>query len=213
MNKRVASNDINKLEEELYDILNLNKVLTHIEGKKSITPPKKQPIKQKILPRYQQPKYNQQNLRYQPQPQSQHRHHQYYQPQYNPQYNPQYLQYLQYLQRQQPQYNQQYLRYQPQPQQQPQQYQYYYHQQKNKIPTIDEMCIEKGYVKGSKKPIINKRTPKIPTVDEICIEKGYLKPSVKSKKKTSTVSSGELFGGSKSYRPKKTQKSKPRKSK
>ena len=122
---------------------------------------------------------------------------------------------------QQPKYNQQNLRYQPRHHPQPQQYQQYpryqyYHpqyplyQQKNKIPTIDELCIEKGYVKGTKKPIINKRTPKIPTVDEICIEKGYLKPSVKTKKKTSTVSSGELLGGLNSYRPKKTQKSKPK---
>ena len=191
MKKKIASNDINKLEEELDDILNLNKVLTHIEGKKSITPPKKQQIKQNILPRYQQPKYNQQNLRYQPQPQ-QYQYYQYYYPQY-----PRYQQYqyyhpqYQYYHPQYPQYNQQY-------------------QQKNKIPTIDELCIEKGYVKGPKKPIINKRTPKIPTVDEICIEKGYLKPSVKSKKKTSTVSSGELFGGSNFHRSKKTQKSKPK---
>ena len=190
MKKRVESN-IDKLEEELYDILNLNKVLTHIEGKKSITPPKKKPIKQNILPRHQQPKYNQQNLRYQPQPQ-QYQYYQYYHPQYNEQY-PRYQYYH-------PQYNQQYQQYQ----------QYPRYQQKNKIPTIDEMCIEKGYVEGPKKPIINKRTPKIPTVDEICIEKGYLKPSVKTKKKTSTVSSGELFGGSNSHRPKKTQKSKPK---
>lgn len=199
MKKRVESN-IDKLEEELYDILNLNKVLTHIEGKKSITPPKKQPIKQKNLPRYQQPKYNQQNLRYQPRHHPQPQQYQYYHPQYNEQY-----QYYQYYH---PQYNQQYPRYQYyHPQYNPQ---YPLYQQKNKIPTIDEMCIEKGYVKGPKKPIINKRTPKIPTVDEICIEKGYLKPSVKSKKKTSTVSSGELFGGSNFHRPKKTQKSKPK---
>lgn len=200
MKKKIPSNDINKLEKELDDILNLNKVLTHIEEKKFITPP----IKQHILPRYQQPKYNQQNLRYQPRhhPQPQ-QYYQYYHPQY-PQYQYYHPRYPLYQYYYHPQYNQQYQQYHPQYQQYP------LYQQKNKIPTINEMCIEKGYVKGPKKPIINKRTSKIPTVDEICIEKGYLKPSVKKKY---TDSSGELFGGSNSHHPKKTRKNKPKKPK
>jgi hypothetical protein len=178
----MTSNEIDKLEKELSDILDLNKVFTYIEGKKSLSPPKKQ------------------NLRYQHQPQPKQRyqpqqwHHQYYNPQY-----------IQYLQRQQPQYNQQYLRYQPQ---QPQQYNY--PQPKNKIPTVHEKCLEYGYKGPRKSKIDNKIRLKFPSVDEMCIEKGYFKPSVKSKEKTS---SGLLLGGSKSSRPKKTQRPKPRKSK
>jgi hypothetical protein len=84
-------------------------------------------------------------------------------------------------------------------------------QPKNKIPTVHKKCLEYGYVKGPIKPKINnKKTLKFPTVDEMCIEKGYFKPSVKSKEKTS---SGLLLGGSKSSRPKKTQRPKPQKSK
>jgi hypothetical protein len=66
--------------------------------------------------------------------------------------------------------------------------------------------LEYGYVKGPIKPKINnKKTLKFPTVDEMCIEKGYFKPS--------SVTSGELLGGYKSRRPKKTQRPKPQKSK
>jgi hypothetical protein len=229
----MTSNEIDKLEKELSDILDLNKVLTYIEGKKSLSPPKKQPIKKQKL-RYQpqphlqhwhqpqpqlqyQPQHQphpqhwhqpqpqlqyQPQLRYQPQPQQRYQpqqwHHQYYNPQYNPQY-------IQYLQRQQPQYNQQYLRYQPQ---QPQQYNY--PQPKNKIPTVHEKCLEYGYKGPRKSKIDNKIRLKFPSVDKMCIEKGYFKPSLKSKEKTS---SGLLLGGSKSSRPKKTQRPKPRKSK
>jgi len=185
----MTSNEIDKLEKELSDILDLNKVFTYIEGKKSLSPPKKQPIKKQNL-RYQ----HQPHLQHWHQPQPQQWHHQYYNPQY-----------IQYLQRQQPQYNQQYLRYQPQ---QPQQYNY--PQPKNKIPTVHEKCLEYGYKGPRKSKIDNKIRLKFPSVDEMCIEKGYFKPSVKSKEKTS---SGLLLGGSKSSRPKKTQRPKPRKSK
>jgi hypothetical protein len=82
--------------------------------------------------------------------------------------------------------------------------------------------LEYGYYLGQKKPKKNNKIElKIPTVDEMCIEKGYLKRlSAKSREKTSTpkVSSGELLGGYKSRRPKtpqrpKTQRPKSRKSK
>ena len=204
----MTSNEIDKLEKELSDILDLDKVFTYIEGKKSLSPPKKQPIKKQNL-RYQPQPHPQhwhqpqQQLRYQPQPHPQHWHQphpqHWHQPQPQQRYQPQPQQ------RYQPQYNQQYLRYQPQ---QPQQYNY--PQPKNKIPTVHEKCLEYGYKGPKKSKIDNKIRLKFPSVDEMCIEKGYFKPSVKSKEKTS---SGLLLGGSKSSRPKKTQRPKPQKSK
>jgi hypothetical protein len=70
--------------------------------------------------------------------------------------------------------------------------------------------LEYGYLGPIKSKIDNRIRHKLPSVDEMCIEKGYFKPSVKNKKKTSSVTSGELFGGSKSKRPKKTQRPKPK---
>jgi hypothetical protein len=73
--------------------------------------------------------------------------------------------------------------------------------------------LEYGYLGPKKQKINNKIGLKFPSVDEMCIEKGYFKPSVKSRKKTSSVTSGELLGGYKSHRPKKTQRPKPKRPK
>jgi len=70
--------------------------------------------------------------------------------------------------------------------------------------------LEYGYEGPRKSKINNKIKLNLPSVDEMCIEKGYFKPSVKNKKETSSVTSGELFGGSKSYLPKNPKDQNPK---